>query len=35
MIDPLAPTSGILPRLVLATALTTVIWVVVAWALLA
>jgi hypothetical protein len=35
MVDPLAPTSGVLPRLVLAGALSTIAWAGVAWALLA
>jgi len=34
MLDPLAPTSGVIPRLVLAAALACAIWAGVAWALL-
>jgi len=35
MLDPLAPSAGVLPRLALAAALCGVIWAGVAWALLA
>jgi hypothetical protein len=35
MLDPLAPTTGLVPRLLLAAVLTVLVWACVGWALLA